>query len=82
MNIEKNTSEISDEISATLKLMKKAKTPEEKLKYSVAVKNLCSSMEVFFNFFESISPFDHFDDELDELDDDDDDKNFSGPIPF
>ena len=76
MDIEKNSTEISNEISSTLKLMKKAKTAEDKLKYSAAVKNLCSSLEVFFNFFEDIIPFENFDE--DELDDDD----YNGPVPF
>lgn len=39
--------ELSGEIERTLKAMAKAKTPEEKLTYSMAVKNLCDSMGVF-----------------------------------
>ncbi len=77
MDIEKNSTEISSEISATLKLMKKAKTADDKLKYSEAVKNLCESLGIFFDFFETIAPFGCMgdDDELEEIDDD-------APIPF
>ncbi len=39
--------ELSGEIERTLKAMAKAKTPEEKLTYSMVVKNLCESMGVF-----------------------------------
>ena len=39
--------ELSAEIERTLKAMAKAKTPEEKLTYSMAVKNLSESMGVF-----------------------------------
>jgi len=58
---------ISKEIDQILKLMSKAKTPEEKLTYSESVKNLCESLGVFLNLMADMMPYD----------DDSDD-----PIPF
>ena len=57
---------ISNEINATLKLMSKSKTPEEKLQYSEVVKNLCDSLGVFLSLIG----------DMDSIYDDDD------PIPF
>ncbi len=47
MDPEKIMDGISKEILAALKAMGKAKTPEEKLIHSKAVKNLCDSLGVF-----------------------------------
>jgi hypothetical protein len=47
MDPEKIMSGISKEILSALKSMAKATTPEEKLKYSEIVKNLCDSLGVF-----------------------------------
>lgn len=44
---EKLMEDLSEEISRTLQAMAKAKTAEEKLAYSQAVKNLCQSLDVF-----------------------------------
>ncbi len=50
MDPEKIMSGISTEIFDALKIMKKAKTPEEKLIYSETIKNLCDSLGVFLNY--------------------------------
>ncbi len=47
MEPEKLMDELSQEISATLKAMSKAKTAEEKIQYSEVVKNLSDSLGVF-----------------------------------
>ena len=49
---------ISKEVLATLNAMAKAKTPEEKLAYSEAIKNLCDSLGVFLNLISEMAPFD------------------------
>ncbi len=54
---------ISKEIEQILKLMSKAKTPEEKLTYSEAVKNLCESLGVFLTLMTSMMPYDDESDE-------------------
>ncbi|MBU4264385.1 MAG: hypothetical protein KKC76_21260 [Proteobacteria bacterium] len=59
---------ISKEILIALKAMAKAKTPEEKLKYSEIVKNLCDSLGVFLGVLSEMAPYN--DDDVD------------GPIPF
>ncbi len=48
---------ISREISAALKAMSKAKTPEEKLLYSEVVKNLCDSLGIFLNLMSDMAFF-------------------------
>ena len=52
--------------------MKKAKTADEKLKCSEAVKNLCDSLGVFFDFFDNMGPCGY----------EEDDDEYTGPIPF
>ena len=58
MDPEEIMNSISNEILATLKVMAKAKTPEEKLKYSEIVKNLCDSLGVFLNLIGDGVPYD------------------------
>lgn len=57
MDPEKIMIGVSLEIEFTLKAMGKAKTPEEKLMYSEAVKNLCESLGVFLNLMSDIMPY-------------------------
>ena len=40
---------LSNELTANLKTMSKAKTIEEKMQYSQIIKNLCESSGVFLN---------------------------------
>ncbi len=49
---------IANEILAALKVMASAKTPEEKLKYSEIVKNLCDSLGVFLSLIDGEGPYD------------------------
>ncbi len=56
MDPEKIMEGLSKEILATLKAMAKAKTPEEKLAYSEAVKNLCDSFGVFIDLLTELGP--------------------------
>ncbi len=72
MDPEKMMTGISNEILTSIKDMGKAKTPEEKLTHSKTVKNLCDSLEVFFNL---MSGMDLYDDDADYDDDD-------VPVPF
>ena len=58
MDPEKIMIGISKEIDVTLKAMGKAKTPEEKLKHSEIVKNLCESLGVFLNLLSDMMPYD------------------------
>ncbi len=58
MDPEEIMNSISNEILATLKVMAKVKTPEEKLKYSEIVKNLCDSLGVFLNLIGDAVPYD------------------------
>lgn len=58
MDPEQIMNSISDEILVTLKIMAKAKTPEEKLKYSATVKNLCDSLGVFLDVIGDAVPYD------------------------
>ncbi len=78
MDLEKITTGISKEISSTLKIMHKAKTAEEKLKYSESIKNLCESLGVFFDFFDNMAPYGYIGDE----DDEDKCDEYTGPVPF
>ncbi|HEB87059.1 MAG TPA: hypothetical protein ENI68_08610 [Gammaproteobacteria bacterium] len=55
MDSEKIMSGISNEIFTTLKIMEKAKTPEEKMMYSEIVKNLCDSLGVFLSYMSDIA---------------------------
>jgi hypothetical protein len=59
---------ISNEIAATLKVMAKARTPEEKLALSATVKNLCESLGVFLDLLSDMVPYD--------------DDDSGDPIPF
>ncbi len=70
MDPEKIMNGISKEISAALKAMAKADSPEEKLRYSEIVKNLCDSLGVFLNLLSDMGACDY--------DDEEDDKS----IPF
>jgi len=49
---------ISNEILAIIKVMAKAKTPEEKLLCSETIKNLCDSLGVFLNLIGDAVPYD------------------------
>jgi hypothetical protein len=66
MDPEKIMDGISKEILTALTAMAKAKTPEEKLKQSEIVKNLCDSLGVFLTLISEMAPYG--------------DEN--GPIPF
>jgi hypothetical protein len=66
MDPEKIMTGISKELLAALKVMAKAKTPDEKLKYSEIVKNLCESLGVFLDLINDIVPYDFDNDEDDE----------------
>ena len=68
MDPEKMMTGIGNEVLTSLKSMKKAKTPEEKLIHSKTVKNLCDSLGVFLNLMS----------DMDLYEEDDND----GPIPF
>lgn len=70
MDPERIMNGISKEISAALKAMAKADSPEEKLRYSEVVKNLCDSLGVFLHLLSDMGPYDYEEEE--------DDK----PIPF
>ena len=61
MDPEKIMDGIAAELEATLKAMAKAKTAEEKVEYSKAVKNLTESLGIFLNLATNVMPF-----ELDE----------------
>ncbi|MBU0485329.1 MAG: hypothetical protein KKB30_12555 [Proteobacteria bacterium] len=71
MDPEKMMTGISKEVLTLIKEMEKAKTAEEKLTHSKTIKNLCTSLEVFFNFLSDMAPYD-----TDDYDEDD------GPLPF
>lgn len=58
MDPEKIMNGISNEILATIKIMAKAKTPEEKLMCSKTIKNLCDSLGVFLNLIGEAVPYD------------------------
>lgn len=64
MDPEKIMDGISKEILAVLKAMAKANTPEEKLMYSEAVKNLCDSLEVFLDLMRELEPYDDDDEPI------------------
>lgn len=54
---------ISAELDTAFKAMAKAKTVEEKLQYSLIIKNLCESLGVFINAANDMMPFDFEDEE-------------------
>jgi len=54
MEPEKIMEGMSNELLATIKLMAKAKTVEEKVAYSQVVKNLSESMGVFLSLAETM----------------------------
>ena len=68
MDPEKLMTELSNELSATLKAMAKAKTVEEKKQYSEIVKNLSESLGVFLSMLSDLAPYG-----FDEDDEDDED---------
>ena len=57
MDPEKIMNGISKELLTALKEIAKAKTPEEKLKYSEIVKNLSDSLGVFLVFLSQAIPY-------------------------
>ena len=60
--------ELSDQLTATLKAMAKAKTVEEKKQYSEIVKNLSESLGVFLTMLSDLAPYGYDgDDEDDEI---------------
>lgn len=63
MDPEKIINGISKELQTALKDMAKAKTLEEKLKYSEIVKNLCDSLGVFFGLMSEVVPYDDDDED-------------------
>lgn len=63
MDPEKLMDDLSKELSAALKALSKAKTPEEKLQYSEIVKNLSDSLGVFLGLISDMAPF-GFDEEM------------------
>ena len=63
MDPEKIMDDLSRELADTLKLMKKARTAEEKLAYSQVVKNLSESLGVFLNLISGIMGMDFDDDD-------------------
>jgi hypothetical protein len=79
MNPEDMMDGLIKEINSTLKLMGKAKKPEDKLVYSEILKNLASSFGEIIGVVKSMMPPDFLDDDWDDdWDDDDDDET----IPF
>jgi len=73
MDPDKMMTGISSEILTSIKGMGKAKTPEEKLMHSKTIKNLCESLEIFFNFQNDMSLYG---------DDGDYDEEDDGSIPL
>jgi hypothetical protein len=63
MDPEKLMDDLSKELSTTLKAMAKAKSAEEKLKYSEIVKNLCESLGVFLGVISEMAPYGFDEDE-------------------
>jgi hypothetical protein len=57
MDPEKIMDGISKEILTALKAMAKSKTPDEKLKQSEIVKNLCDSLGVFLGLLSEMVPY-------------------------
>ena len=68
MDPEKLMTELSSQLSVTLKAMAKAKTVEEKKQYSEIVKNLSESLGVFLTMLSDLAPYGYDgDDEDDEI---------------
>lgn len=70
MDPEKIINDISNELSLALKSMSKAKDANEKEAYSRVVKNLCESLNVFFNLATDMMPYD-YEDDFDDIDNED-----------
>ena len=66
MDPEKLMTELSNELSATLKAMAKAKTVEEKKQYSEIVKNLSESLGVFLSMLSDLAPYGYDEDDEDD----------------
>ena len=66
MDPEKLMTELSSQLSATLKAMAKAKTVEEKKQYSEILKNLSESLGVFLGIIRDLAPYD-FDEDDDNI---------------
>jgi len=64
MDPEKIMDGISEEIVTALNAMKKARTSEERLKYSEIIKNLCESLGVFLNLIGDMAPLDDDDEAI------------------
>ena len=63
MEPDKLMTDISQEISAALKNMGQARTPEEKIMYSEIVKNLCESLGVFLRLVSEMGDMPMYDDD-------------------
>lgn len=57
MDPEKLMNDLSKELTAALKAMAKAKTPEEKLQHSQIVKNLSESLGVFLSVISEMASY-------------------------
>lgn len=57
MDPEKLMNDLSNELSANLKGLAKAKTVEEKKQYSEIVKNLSESLGVFLSMITELAPY-------------------------
>lgn len=64
MDPEKLMDELSSQLSAALKEMAKAKTPEDKLKYSEIVKNLSESLGIFLGLISDMAPYGFEEDDM------------------
>jgi len=62
MDYDKITDDLLNEVAGTLKSMSKTKKIDEKEAYSRILKNLCDSLEVFFNMATEIMEYGDFDD--------------------
>lgn len=62
MDPEKIMDSLTNELSAAVKAMAKAKTVEEKVAYSQIVKNMSESLGVFLSLAAETMPFDEADD--------------------
>ena len=58
--------ELSDQLTATLKAMAKAKSVEEKKQYSEIVKNLSESLGVFLTMLSDLAPYGYDEDDEDD----------------
>ena len=71
MDPEKMIYDISNGLNTALEQMAKAKDVAEKEAYSRIVKNLCESLNVFFNLATDMLPYD-YEDDFDDIDNDED----------